>query len=341
MLLYFACRAQNVDEWILPALERGATVLSDRFTDSTLAYQGAARGLGRDVVMTLHQIACRGLLPDLTIYLDIDLDTSLERAHARNRLIEDKDERRMDEQAVEFHHRVRQEYLKLAEMEPGRIKVIDGRADRKTIAARIWETVHVFENFFGNPDAVTTLTQMMERERIPQTILLSGPEGVGKATLARRFASAVLGGERKVEQDDLSLPANTAIIADREKWASDKRVDDPLVFASHPDFLTFPPDGPLRQISIQQMRLLKERAQFKPLRGKRRVFLIDRIDRANEQAANSLLKTLEEPPDHLIIFMTAENAYDLLPTIRSRGAAANAAIGQKKKRWASSPSLAT
>lgn len=176
----------------------------------------------------------------------------------------------------------------------------------------------MFENFFGNPDAVTTLTQMMERERIPQTILLSGPEGVGKATLARRFASAVLGGERKVEQDDLSLPANTAIIADREKWASDKRSDDPLVFASHPDFLTFPPDGPLRQISIQQMRLLKERAQFKPLKGKRRVFLIDRIDRANEQAANSLLKTLEEPPDHLIIFMTAENAYDLLPTIRSR-----------------------
>jgi len=176
----------------------------------------------------------------------------------------------------------------------------------------------VFGDVFGNPEAVTTLAQMMERERIPQTILLSGPEGVGKATLARRFASAILGGERNVERDDLSLPGNMTNIADREKWPSDKRADDPLVFASHPDFLTFPPDGPLRQISIQQMRLLKERAQFKPLHGKRRVFLIDRIDRANEQAANSLLKTLEEPPDHLIIVMTAENAYDLLPTIRSR-----------------------
>jgi len=63
---------------------------------------------------------------------------------------------------------------------------------------------------------------------------------------------------------------------------------------------------------------LKERAPFKPLRGNRRVFLIDHIDRAGEQAANSLLKTLEEPPDHLILLLTAENAYDLLPTIRSR-----------------------
>lgn len=68
------------------------------------------------------------------------------------------------------------------------------------------------------------------------------------------------------------------------------------------------------------MRQLKESAQFKPSRGARRVFLIDHVDRAGDQAANSLLKTLEEPPDHLILIMTAENAYDLLPTIRSRAA---------------------
>jgi dTMP kinase len=141
LLLYFAGRAQNVDEWILPALDRGTIVLSDRFTDSTLAYQGAARGLGRDVVMTIHEIACRGLLPDLTIYLDIDLETSLERAHARNKSLEGDDERRMDEQAVEFHERVRAEYLNLARLEPKRIKVIDGRADRETIAERIWEAI--------------------------------------------------------------------------------------------------------------------------------------------------------------------------------------------------------
>jgi len=159
---------------------------------------------------------------------------------------------------------------------------------------------------------------MISAGRIPQTILLSGPEGIGKATLARRFAAALLGDARKIERDDLSLPHNLETLSDREKWPADKRAEDPLLFGSHPDFLTFPPDGPLRQLSIQQMRLLRERAPFKPLQGSRRVFLIDHLNRANEQAANSLLKVLEEPPDHLIIIATAENSYDLLPTIRSR-----------------------
>jgi DNA polymerase-3 subunit delta' len=176
----------------------------------------------------------------------------------------------------------------------------------------------MFEDFHGNRATAETLFAMTQQERIPQTLLLDGAEGLGKATLARRFAAVLIGGASKIEQDDLSLEANAEIVADREKWPADKRNDDPLVFATHPDFLSFPPDGPLRQITIEQMRMLKERAQFKPLHGARRVFLIDQIDRANEQAANSLLKTLEEPPEHMILIMTAENPYDLLPTIRSR-----------------------
>lgn len=175
-----------------------------------------------------------------------------------------------------------------------------------------------FPDFFGNSQTADTLAQMMQSARIPQTVLLSGPEGVGKATLVRRFAAALLGGAAKIEQDDLSLPQNLELVEQRERWPAEKRSDDPLLFGSHPDFLTFAPDGPLRQISIQQMRLLRERAPFKPLRGSRRVFLIDHLERANEQAANSLLKVLEEPPEHLLIFATAENLYDLLPTIRSR-----------------------
>jgi len=176
----------------------------------------------------------------------------------------------------------------------------------------------MLDNFWGNPAVAQALQQMIAQQRMTQTLLFSGPEGIGKATLARRVGALLLGHADSIEKDDLSLPGNMETIAAREKWPSEKRNEDPLLFASHPDFVTFAPDGPLRQISIPQTRLLKEYAQFLPHHGSRRVFLIDGVDRANEQAANSLLKTLEEPPDHLVVIMTASNAYDLLPTIRSR-----------------------
>lgn len=176
----------------------------------------------------------------------------------------------------------------------------------------------MFENFWGNAPVVEALEQMIAQDRLAQTLLFAGPEGVGKATLARRLGGRLLGHAEWIERDDLSLPANLETVSARERWPSEKRNEDPLLFASHPDFVTFAPDGPLRQISIQQARLLKERAPYLPHKGSRRIFLIDHVDRANEQAANSLLKILEEPPAHLILVMTAENAYDLLPTIRSR-----------------------
>lgn len=176
----------------------------------------------------------------------------------------------------------------------------------------------MFENFWGNRHAVRALQQMLALERIPQTLLFSGPEGVGKATLARRFGEALLPHPEKIELDDLSRADRQEEIAAREKLSADKRNDVPLQFAAHADFVTFAPDGPLRQLTIPQMRALKEQAQFRPHAGSRRIFLIDQIDRANEQAANSLLKILEEPPPHLILIATAQNAYDLLPTIRSR-----------------------
>lgn len=176
----------------------------------------------------------------------------------------------------------------------------------------------MFENFWGNPSVTAALEQMVAQNRLAQTLLFSGPEGVGKATLARRLGGLLLGHGELIEKDDLSLPDNREIIADRERWPAEKRNEDPLMFSTHPDFVTFAPDGPLRQISIPQTRQLKELAQYLPHHGSRRVFLIDGVDRANDQAANSLLKTLEEPPDHLILILTAANAYDLLPTIRSR-----------------------
>ncbi len=140
LLLYFASRAQNVEECIRPALAEGRIVVCDRFTDSTLAYQGHARGLGADTVRTLDRIACRGLAPDLTLLIDIDLETSLARAHARNQASE-QSETRMDDQSREFHRKVRDAYLEMAAREPGRIRVIDGRGDPEIVAGRVWEVV--------------------------------------------------------------------------------------------------------------------------------------------------------------------------------------------------------
>jgi DNA polymerase-3 subunit delta' len=176
----------------------------------------------------------------------------------------------------------------------------------------------MFDGYWGNRHVAEALWQMVAQKRVAQTLLFSGPEGVGKATLARRLGACLLGRPELIERDDLSSPENRETIAGRERWPADKRNEDPLMFSTHPDFVTFAPDGPLRQIAIPQTRLIKELAQYLPHHGSRRVFLIDGVDRANDQAANSLLKTLEEPPDHLIVILTAANAYDLLPTIRSR-----------------------
>jgi dTMP kinase len=109
-----------VDEWIAAALDRGEIVLADRFTDSSLVYQGCGRGLGEQTIVELERIACRGLKPDLTLLVDIDAETSLARARARN-LAAPHCETRMDDQSIEFHRKVYEAYHALAGREPERV----------------------------------------------------------------------------------------------------------------------------------------------------------------------------------------------------------------------------
>jgi len=188
----------------------------------------------------------------------------------------------------------------------------------------------MFETFLGNPAIVAAIRPLLAGQLLPQTLLFAGPEGVGKATLARLIAAAFHCSRstpdpcgkcpscRRILEADLSLPDYRRLFEERAKMPPEKRRDNPLVVSTHPDFLIFPPDGPLQQISIDQVRRLKDYAPFASAQGRRRLFLVDRADRIDAAAANSLLKTLEEPPPHLTLILTAENAYDLLPTIQSR-----------------------
>lgn len=134
LLLYFANRAQNVDQAIRPALAEGKLVLSDRYTDSTLAYQGAARGLGLDVVRQLHAIACRQTEPALTLYVRVSPEVSAARMSAQS-----KD--RLESEGAGFHLRVFEAYEALAAAEPARIVSVDGERPAQAVAADIWAIV--------------------------------------------------------------------------------------------------------------------------------------------------------------------------------------------------------
>jgi dTMP kinase len=132
-LLFAAARAELVAEVIRPALERGAVVLSDRYLDSSLAYQGGARGLGRGPVEEVNRFATGGLLPDLVVLLDLDPADGLARRA--------RDPDRIEAQDIDFHRRVREAFHGLAAADPGRFAVIDAAAPVPEVATRVQAAV--------------------------------------------------------------------------------------------------------------------------------------------------------------------------------------------------------
>ena len=132
-LLFAAARAQLVEQVIRPALERGAVVLCDRYLDSSLAYQGAGRGLGRGSVQEVNRFATGGLLPDLVVLLDLDPASGLRRRSGELDRIEAQD--------LAFHRRVRQAFCDLAAADPGRFAVVDAAAPVGEVAARVQAAV--------------------------------------------------------------------------------------------------------------------------------------------------------------------------------------------------------
>lgn len=131
LLLYNASRSQHIHERILPSLEGGRYVITDRFSDSTIAYQGYGRGMDIEIIKTIDKIVTGGLKPDLTILLDIDAETGLRRNRGANKVD------RFELEDINFHNSVRRGYLEIARREPERIRVIDASGDVEDVRKRV------------------------------------------------------------------------------------------------------------------------------------------------------------------------------------------------------------
>lgn len=137
-LLYAAGRRQHLVEKIIPALKAGKIVICDRFVDSSLAYQGIARGIGISEVAEINQFATENLSPDITLYLDIEAYAGLERINQNknNRQFD-----RLDQETLEFHEKVRSAYLMIANEHPDRIVQIDASQDLKTVVEQCYQVI--------------------------------------------------------------------------------------------------------------------------------------------------------------------------------------------------------
>lgn len=135
-LLHFAARNEHLERVIRPALERGSFVLCDRFTDSTMAYQGIVQGLGPGVVSALDTLIVRETRPDLTFVLDLDSQTGLERANGRA-----GDEDRYERMGPDFHQRLRSAFLKIASDNSDRCVLIDASGTKEEVGEAIWTVV--------------------------------------------------------------------------------------------------------------------------------------------------------------------------------------------------------
>lgn len=139
-LLFAACRAQLVHAVIKPALNEGKCVVSDRFIDSTVAYQGYGRGFAIKDIIDINKFAISGIMPDLTILLDVNIEIGFNRIIEHNQKI-GKELDRMELAGKEFHEKVRDGYLELAKQAPERFTIIDSSRDLDMVANDIWEAV--------------------------------------------------------------------------------------------------------------------------------------------------------------------------------------------------------
>src|SRR6476660_8316681 len=191
-----------------------------------------------------------------------------------------------------------------------------------------------FSDFYGNSDVIHRLRDMLARNRFPHAVILAGPAGSGKYTLALMLAKAMnclspiltdnlpdFCGKcsncvRIAQAEDLETRFTEAVEARESLRETDKK-ETRLFVQTHPDVLVIPPDPPQRLIKVDQVRRVIQTIYYRPSEGGRRVYIFTESAFMKE-AANALLKVLEEPPDFATLFLLTENSGQLLPTIRSR-----------------------
>ncbi|UJF15878.1 dTMP kinase [Jeotgalibaca sp. MA1X17-3] len=137
-LLYAASRRQHLVEKVIPALEKGAIVLCDRFVDSSIAYQGFARGIGEAGIFKINEFATEGIQPDLTLFLDIPAEVGLERILTNQ---DSREYNRLDQEKLDFHEKVREGYLRLAAEYPERIVTINGCLSPEEVAKQCLQSI--------------------------------------------------------------------------------------------------------------------------------------------------------------------------------------------------------
>lgn len=144
LILFAADRAQHVEEVIKPALEQGKWVISDRFFDATVSYQGAARGQDMTFIRILNDKITQGIRPDITFLLDCPVEMGLDRALSRNKTLPHKGQDRFEREKLDFHEEVRKGYLELARKDNKRFVVIDAALTEDEVEKEIFEYLRPF-----------------------------------------------------------------------------------------------------------------------------------------------------------------------------------------------------
>ncbi len=336
-LLVFAARRDHLSRLIVPALQRGAAVLCDRFTDASYAYQGGGRGFDKALLMQLEEWVQQGRQPDLTLWFDLPAATAAERRAA----VRAPD--RFETQDQAFFERVRAGYAERAAAAPARFAIIDAQGERSQVWARVQQAVNQrglvltaaallvqADGSLPLPWLQGPLQQVLHSHR-GHALLVQGSPGVGALAFALVLA-----------QSWLCESATAGQGAERSAALACGHCGSCRLFQSHvhPDLLVLMPETlrqqhawpmsgdkpdaddskkkPSRQIRIDEVRAMLDWAGKTSSRGRGKVVVLHPAEALNLQSANALLKTLEEPAPGTRLVFTVSDSSTLLPTVRSR-----------------------